>query len=130
MAAGTETGQEAAFSARCIASIHEVSPEQWDRCAGGDNPFLRHAFLACLEDSGSATSQTGWGPAHVLLENEAGHLVAAAPAYFKSHSMGEYVFDQGLADAFERAGGRYYPKLLVAVPFTPVTGPAIAGSRE
>ncbi len=125
MAARTETGQEAAFSARCIASIHDVSPEQWDRCAGDDNPFLWHAFLACLEDSGSATSETGWGPAHVLLENETGHLVAAAPAYFKSHSMGEYVFDQGLADAFERAGGRYYPKLLVAVPFTPVTGPRL-----
>lgn len=86
------------------------------------NPFLTHAFLHCLESSSSVGPRTGWAPMHVLVENAAGELVAAAPTYLKSHSLGEYVFDYGWADAFERAGGRYYPKLQVAVPFTPVTG--------
>ena len=121
----TDTGGQDRYSARCITSIHDVGREQWDRLAGTDNPFVIHDFLACLEDSGSASPETGWGPAHVLLEDSRQQLVGAAPAWFKSHSMGEYVFDQGLADAFERAGGHYYPKLLVAVPFTPVTGPRL-----
>ncbi|MBN34302.1 MAG: GNAT family N-acetyltransferase [Rhodospirillaceae bacterium] len=110
------------FQARSIASIHDADDEAWDHCAGPDNPFLHHAFLACLEDSGSATPETGWAPAHILLETMGGELLACAPAYFKSHSYGEFVFDHGWADAFERAGGRYYPKLLIAVPFTPATG--------
>ena len=121
----TDTGGQDRYSARCITSIHEVGRDEWDRLAGADNPFVLHDFLACLEDSGSASPETGWGPAHVLLEDSRQQLVGAAPAWFKSHSMGEYVFDQGLADAFERAGGNYYPKLLVAVPFTPVTGPRL-----
>ncbi len=125
MAPGTDTGRQDRYSARSIASIHEISRDDWDRLAGTDNPFVRHDFLACLEDSGSASPETGWGPAHVLLEDSCQQLVGTAPAWFKSHSMGEYVFDQGLADAFERAGGHYYPKLLVAVPFTPVTGPRL-----
>jgi predicted N-acyltransferase len=110
------------LQARSVASIHDIAPEAWNRCAGADNPFLHHAFLACLEDSGSATPETGWAPAHILLEDLKGALLACAPAYFKSHSYGEFIFDHGWADAFERAGGRYYPKLLVAVPFTPATG--------
>ncbi|MBX3525371.1 MAG: N-acetyltransferase [Hyphomicrobiales bacterium] len=86
------------------------------------NPFLTHAFLSSLEESGSATPRTGWSGAHILVENAAGRLLACAPAWLKSHSQGEYVFDHGWADAYERAGGAYYPKLQVAVPFTPVTG--------
>ncbi len=111
--------------ARTVAGIHDVAPAAWDACAGGRNPFLKHAFLACLEDSGSARPETGWAPAHVLLETPDGALSGCAPAYFKSHSQGEYVFDHGWADAFERAGGRYYPKFVVAVPFTPATGPRL-----
>lgn len=113
------------FQARSIASIHHVPEDAWDACAGTDNPFVSHDFLSCLEDSNSATPETGWAPAHILLEQEDGKLLACAPAYFKSHSYGEFVFDHGWADAFERAGGRYYPKLLVAVPFTPATGPRL-----
>lgn len=86
------------------------------------NPFLTHAFLASLEESGSATARTGWAGAHILVEDAAGKLLACAPAYLKNHSQGEYVFDHGWADAYERAGGSYYPKLQVSVPFTPVTG--------
>ena len=86
------------------------------------NPFLTHAFLSSLEESGSATARTGWAGAHILVEDAEGRLRACAPAYLKSHSQGEYVFDHGWADAYERAGGAYYPKLQVAVPFTPVTG--------
>ena len=126
------TGENGGCIARCVSSIHDVDRDQWNGLVGADNPFVRHDFLACLEDSGSACPDTGWGPAHILLEESGQDLAAAAPAWFKSHSMGEYVFDQGLAEAFERAGGRYYPKLLVAVPFTPVTGPRLlaGGSRE
>jgi uncharacterized protein len=87
-----------------------------------DNPFIRHAFLACLEESGAAVTRTGWQAAHVLVQDGGGSLLACAPAYLKSHSQGEYVFDHGWADAYERAGGRYYPKLQVSVPFTPATG--------
>jgi predicted N-acyltransferase len=85
------------------------------------NPLISHAFLKALEDSGSVSPKTGWAPAHVLV-HRAGELVAAAPTYIKSHSLGEYVFDHAWADAYERAGGDYYPKLQVAVPFTPATG--------
>jgi predicted N-acyltransferase len=86
------------------------------------NPFLTHAFLSSLEESGSATPKTGWGGAHLLLENAEGRLLGAVPAWLKSHSQGEYVFDHAWADAYERAGGSYYPKLQVSVPFTPVAG--------
>jgi predicted N-acyltransferase len=89
------------------------------------NPFVSHAFLSALEDSGCVSGRTGWGPAHVLVEDTGGHLVATAPCYIKTHSHGEYVFDHGWADAYARAGGRYYPKLQVSVPFTPVTGPRL-----
>jgi predicted N-acyltransferase len=87
-----------------------------------DNPFIRHAFLSSLEESGSAVTRTGWQAVHVLVTDAPGRLLACAPAYLKGHSQGEYVFDHSWADAYERAGGRYYPKLQVSVPFTPVTG--------
>ena len=97
----------------------------WDACAGDDNPFVSHAFLSALEDSGSATSRTGWQALPIALDDADGSLAGVAPAYAKSHSQGEYVFDHSWADAWERAGGRYYPKLLIAVPFSPVPGPRL-----
>jgi len=103
-------------------SISEIDPAIWDACAGSANPFISHAFLAALEDSGSVSPRTGWLPRHAALTNPEGQIVATAPLYAKSHSLGEYVFDQSWANAFEQAGGRYYPKLQVAVPFSPVTG--------
>ena len=105
--------------------IAEIDPADWDGCAGGDNPFVSHAFLGALEDSGSAGPRTGWLPQHAVLRDGAGQVVAAAPMYAKSHSYGEYVFDHGWAHAFERARGSYYPKLQVAVPFSPVPGPRL-----
>ena len=123
-----------ALTARTVLSIAEVDPADWDACANppglspaqacGEryNPFISHAFLNALEQSKSVGGRTGWSVAHVLIEDGQKRLVAAAPTYLKSHSMGEYVFDHAWAEAYERAGGRYYPKLQVAVPFTPVTG--------
>jgi len=110
---------------RIVDGLAEVPAAAWDACAGSDNPFLCHAFLEALEASGSATAKTGWLPQHVLIEDAEGRLLAAAPLYLKSHSQGEYVFDHGWAQAYERAGGSYYPKLQAAVPFTPVTGPRL-----
>jgi predicted N-acyltransferase len=106
-------------------SIGEIPAADWDECAGGANPFVSHAFLSAVEDSGSATARTGWLPQHAVLRDAAGRIVAVAPMYAKSHSYGEYVFDHGWAHAFARAGGRYYPKLQVAVPFSPVPGPRL-----
>ena len=103
------------------SAIAEIDAGQWDACAG-DDPFTRHSFLSALEDSGSVTAENGWLPQHLSLSDSDGRLIAAAPLYLKNHSYGEYVFDWGWADAYERAGGRYYPKLQCAVPFTPVTG--------
>ena len=107
------------------ASIREIAAADWDGCGGAANPFVSHAFLAALEDSGSASARTGWLPQHATLRDAAGHIVAAAPMYAKSHSYGEYVFDHGWAHALERAGGRYYPKLQIASPFSPVPGPRL-----
>jgi predicted N-acyltransferase len=106
-------------------AIAQIDTAAWDACAGTDNPFVGHAFLSAVEDSGSANARTGWLPQHAVLRNATGKVVAAAPMYAKSHSYGEYVFDHGWAHAFERAGGRYYPKLQVAVPFSPVPGPRL-----
>ena len=106
-------------------SIHEIGQQEWDRCASDDNPFVSHAFLSCVEDSGSTGKRTGWLPQHAAMRDGTGRLVGAAPMYAKSHSYGEYVFDHGWAHAFERAGGSYYPKLLVASPFSPVPGPRL-----
>ncbi len=110
---------------RALARIADISAAAWDACAGSDNPFLRHAFLDALEQSGCVAPRQGWQPTHLLAENAAGDLLGAMPLYFKGHSQGEYIFDQGWANAYERAGGAYYPKLLGAVPFTPVTGPRL-----
>ncbi len=112
---------------RVVSSIRDVSAADWDRCAmqGGKlNPFVSFAFLSSLEDSGCASALKGWAPQHLVHEDD-GQVAGLAPCYLKSHSQGEYVFDHGWADAFHRAGGRYYPKLQVSVPFTPVTGPRI-----
>ncbi|MCW8862970.1 MAG: GNAT family N-acetyltransferase [Rhodospirillales bacterium] len=114
---------------RTLSGINDVPAEQWDACAGADlpdfNPFVSHAFLAALENSSSACAETGWTPCHMVVEGSDGKLAACAPLYLKGHSYGEYVFDWAWADAYQRAGGRYYPKLLCAVPFSPVTGPRI-----
>jgi predicted N-acyltransferase len=120
--------RESEIIAKIASGVSGLNSNAWDRLAG-DHPFVGHAFLAALEDSGSVGPGTGWTPAPILVEDEGSHLVAAAPAYLKTHSQGEYVFDHGWADAWERAGGQYYPKLQVAVPFTPVPGPRLLGSR-
>ncbi len=124
------------FIVRVAEGLKDIEPAVWDALAdpGGTNdalphPFTRHAFLSSLEDSGSVGGRTGWLPQHLLLEDADGQLLAAVPAYLKGHSQGEYVFDHGWADAFERAGGRYYPKLQVSVPFTPATGPRLLVGR-
>ena len=108
--------------ARIASGVAAFDAAAWDRCAGGDSPFLSHAFLAALEESGSVGARAGWQPAPIAIDGPGGAPDAVLPAYVKSHSQGEYVFDHGWADAFERAGGRYYPKLQIAVPFTPVPG--------
>lgn len=117
---------------RIEPEIAAVDAAQWDSCANpgssryteGEyyNPFISHAFLSALEESGSATAETGWAPQHLILDDGKGGMLACMPCYLKSHSQGEYVFDHGWADAFERAGGQYYPKLQSSVPFTPVAG--------
>ena len=132
-----------------VSSVSQVAAEDWDACAnpvsgsaldGLDtlvlpensgsnskyyyNPFLSHAFFSSLETSGSACARTGWAPRHLLARRD-GVIAGIVPCYLKSHSQGEYVFDRGWADAYERAGGRYYPKLQASVPFTPVTGPRL-----
>jgi len=119
--------RESEVLARLAPGVATLDARQWDGLAGGD-PFLSHTFLSALEDSGSVGPGTGWSPAPILIEEDE-RLLAAAPAYLKSHSQGEYVFDHGWADAWERAGGAYYPKLQIAVPFTPVPGPRLLGSR-
>lgn len=122
MADGGETD---ALTARLVGAIADIPAIEWDTLAnpssGAFDPFVSHAFLSALENSGSVAPETGWTPRHLVLE-KAGSLVGVAPLYEKAHSFGEYVFDHHWAEAFERAGGRYYPKLLAAIPFTPVPG--------
>ena len=143
------------FQVRVEGSIKSIDEGIWDSCANGfralsdsiceapeslsqelessledafaepNNPFITHAFLRALEDSKSVGGRTGWLPQHLIVEDQTGAIHAVAPCYLKTHSQGEYVFDHGWADAYERAGGNYYPKLQVAVPFTPVTGPRL-----
>ena len=110
--------------------LADIAPVQWDALLPNTQPFLRHAFLSCLEDSGSVGGRSGWQPAHALLRDERGELKAALPLYRKSHSYGEYVFDWAWADACQRASIAYYPKLLCAVPFTPVSGARLLGAGE
>jgi uncharacterized protein len=118
-----------------VSSISAIPASEWDACAnpGADagiaskpyyNPFVSHAFFAAAEASGSATPRTGWGARHLIAKLDE-KIVGVVPCYLKSHSQGEYVFDRGWADAYERAGGRYYPKLQCSVPFTPATGPRL-----
>ena len=113
------------LTVRIAPAVGALPAAQWDALAGPDNPFTSHAFLATLEDSASVGPGTGWTPAPLVLEDQAGNLLGALPAYAKSHSQGEYVFDHAWADAWHRAGGHYYPKLQIAVPFTPATGPRL-----
>ena len=121
-----------AATVRIARRIAEVPDAEWDACARGEsgserppNPFVSHAFLSALEDSGSATRDTGWLPQHLLFEDAQGRLLACMPCYLKGHSQGEYVFDHGWAEGYMRAGGDYYPKLQAAVPFSPVPGPRL-----
>ncbi len=124
------------FIIRITGSFTGFERSQWETLLGASrsadqyNPFISHAFLNALEASGSAVAETGWLGQHLRLETGDGRLVGAVPCYLKNHSQGEYVFDHGWADAFERAGGQYYPKLQVSVPFTPATGPRLLVGRD
>ena len=124
MASSTNPGS-AKLAVRAVGSIAEVDRTAWDALDHGPSPFLRHGFLRALEDSGSiggtGRRRSGWAPHYVLAER-AGRLVGAVPAFVKDHSYGEYIFDWGWASAAERAGIRYYPKLVIAAPATPATG--------
>ncbi|RPF71250.1 GNAT family N-acetyltransferase [Aurantiacibacter spongiae] len=113
------------LTARIASAVGDIPADDWNALAGSDNPFVAHEFLTALEDSGSVGPGTGWTPAPILLEDGDGTLLGALPSYLKSHSQGEYVFDHAWADAWYRAGGDYYPKLQIAAPFTPATGPRL-----
>lgn len=114
------------LTSRSIESLTEVASSDWDKCANPDDlpysPFLSHDFLLALEQSGSAIPETGWKCLHILVEDEQNNLLGCMPLYLKMHSQGEYVFDHGWAEAYDNAGGHYYPKLLCGVPFTPISG--------
>jgi predicted N-acyltransferase len=141
------------ISLEAVSSVSQITAEEWDACANpqpdphslngldttassnatgdsckesgvGYNPFISHSFFSALETSGSASPRTGWGPRHLLARLD-GAIAGIVPCYLKSHSQGEYVFDRGWADAYERAGGQYYPKLQASVPFTPAAGPRL-----
>ena len=114
-----------AVTARIAQGVLSIAPEDWDACAGTSNPFIGYAFLAALEESSSVGGRSGWQALPVVVDDASGKPAAIAPAYAKSHSQGEYVFDHGWADAWERAGGQYYPKLQIAAPFSPVPGPRL-----
>ncbi len=113
------------ITARLADGVRSIAAAEWDACAGSGNPFVSHAFLTALEESGSVGGRSGWQPIPIVVDDADGCPAAIAPAYAKSHSQGEYVFDHGWADAWERAGGAYYPKLQVASPFSPVPGPRL-----
>ncbi len=119
---------------KVVPSVLSIAREDWDRLAnpaGGEfNPLVSHDIFRCLEESGCAVAKTGWTPRHLIMQDDTGTITGLAPCYLKRHSYGEYVFDHGWADAYERAGGRYYPKLQSAVPFTPVTGPRLLAASE
>ncbi len=116
--------------AEVAAHISAIAAADWNGLTGSDNPFVQHEFLRALEDSGSVGADTGWQPYHLLLRDATGALIAASPMYLKSHSYGEYVFDHAWANAYGHAGGEYYPKLQIAAPFTPVTGPRLLARTE
>ncbi len=106
-------------------SLAEVNADEWNALGDGSNPFVCHEFLSALETNGCVAAEFGWHAFHLLLKDDDQQLIAAAPAYLKTNSYGEFVFDWAWADAYERAGGQYYPKLICAVPFTPATGPRL-----
>lgn len=112
-----------------VPSLATIDAGKWDACANPDpgryNPFVSHAFLKVLEDAKTLGSSAGWLPHHLVLADGSDEIAGCAPCYLKTHSQGEYVFDHGWANAYERAGGLYYPKLQIAVPFTPVPGPRL-----
>ncbi|HUD93674.1 peptidogalycan biosysnthesis protein, partial [Sphingobium sp.] len=111
--------------ARIVAGVADLPRDEWDACAGSTNPFVSWDFLVALERSGSVGEASGWQPLPLVIDGADGRIAAAAPLYAKSHSQGEYVFDHGWADAWERAGGQYYPKIQIAAPFSPVPGPRL-----
>ena len=122
------------YTLKTVSALADIPRAEWDQLDGASrldlsrnnyNPFISQSYLGALEESGAVASDTGWMPRHLVLEDDTGKLLGAMPVYVKSHSMGEYVFDHGWADAYERAGGRYYPKLQASVPFTPATGPRL-----
>jgi uncharacterized protein len=115
---------DSSIIAEIASGVAALDAAQWDALSGG-NPFVSHAFLSTLETSGSVGAGSGWSPAPILIRDESGALSGALPAYLKSHSQGEYVFDHHWADAYQRAGGQYYPKLQIAAPFSPVPGPRL-----
>jgi len=121
--------REAEILARIAGGVRQIDPAEWSALAGHDDPFLSHAFLSLLETSGSVGDETGWTPLPIMVER-AGRMTAAAPAYLKTHSQGEYVFDHGWAEAWERAGGSYYPKLQLSIPFTPCVGRRLLGEDQ
>ncbi len=114
---------------RISRRIAEIGSAAWEACAGNPvyagNPFIRFGFLDALEEANCATERSGWSPQHLTIEDAEGQVAAVMPLYMKSHSQGEYIFDHAWAEAYERAGGAYYPKLLSAAPFTPATGPRL-----
>jgi predicted N-acyltransferase len=112
-------------TARFLDSIAEIEAASWNSLAGGGQPFLRHEFLLALEQSGCAVPRTGWTPRHLIIDDAHGNAVGAMPLYVKAHSRGEFVFDFSWANAYAQHGLNYYPKLLTAVPFTPVRGPRL-----
>lgn len=121
-----------AIEARIAPGVAAIDAAEWDalNIASGRNPFTSHAFLSAMEESGSVGEGTGWKAAPIIIRDDAGELVGAMPSYLKGHSQGEYVFDHSWAHAYENAGGRYYPKLQIAAPFTPATGPRILALEE
>lgn len=140
-AAGAATGQQQVASAADAAekqgwrlevlnSLDALTVSEWNALAGDDYPFLQHAYLSALESCGAASAASGWHPAHLVVRDADGRLLAGLLRYLKLHSRGEYVFDQQWAEALEQAGGRYYPKQLTAVPFTPVTGRVLSPRRS
>ena len=108
-----------------VSSLADVNRNEWDSLNTSNHPFTSYDFLNSLEISESVSAKTGWNPQHIIIKNDKGNIIGAAPNYLKMHSYGEYIFDHAWANAFENAGGQYYPKLLSAIPFTPATGPRI-----
>ncbi|MEO9467873.1 GNAT family N-acetyltransferase [Parasphingorhabdus sp.] len=121
----SNTSTQTEIRARAASDIASLPADQWDACAGSDNPFVSHAFLSAMEESGSVGPGTGWKSLPIIIENSDGGIAGCLPSYLKSHSQGEYIFDQQWAHAFENAGGQYYPKIQIAAPFSPVPGPRV-----